>query len=93
MLKGHSVARVNILEIERFVCAFDDLGSAIITPNPLDEGIIRLAGILGNEDVARAPQITRSLAQGAAREQEFVPKRRLAIHQHDVETMFEMQIL
>src|SRR6266487_3950935 len=73
--------------------AFDDLGGASVTPNALNERVIRFARIFGDEDVARASQIARRLAQGAAGEQEFVTEWRLSIHQDHVEPMFKMQIL
>src|SRR6266513_5793738 len=73
--------------------AFDDLGGAIVTPDASDERLIRLSRVFGDKDIARAPQISRSLAQRAAREQEFIAKGCLSIHQHDIQPMFEMQIL
>ena len=73
--------------------AFDDLGGAIVTPNPFHQCVVRLAGILSYEDVTGAAQITWRFAQHAAWKQEFVPEGSLSIHQHHVEPMFEMQIL
>src|SRR5262249_17030893 len=72
-LESQSLAGVNILQIKRTVGALDDLGGAIVTADALDQFIVRLAGVLGNENVTRAPQIPRRLAQRATREQEFVP--------------------
>ena len=73
--------------------AFDDFGGAIVTADAPDQLFIRFARVLGDEDVTRASQIPRRLAQGAARQQEFVAERRLSVHQHDVEPMFQMQEL
>src|SRR5436309_12025215 len=64
-----------------------------MTADPLNQRVVRLAGVLGNKNVAGAAQVTRRLAQCAARQKEFVSKRRLSIDQDDVETMFKMQIL
>src|SRR6266498_1370802 len=57
----------NILKVERFVRTLDDVGGAIVTPDPLDERLIRLPRILGDKDIARAPKISRRFAQRAAR--------------------------
>src|ERR1700730_13849144 len=92
-LERQSFARQNILQIERLMRALDDLGGAIVTPDALDKRVVRLAGVFGDEDVAGAPEISRRLAQRAARKQELISKGRLSIHQHHVEPMFEMQIL
>ena len=73
--------------------ALDDLGGAIVTADALDKRVVRLAGVFGDEDVAGAPEISRRLAQRAARKQELISKGRLPVHQHHVEPMFEMQIL
>jgi len=93
LVEHYSLAGINVLQIKRPVRAFDDLGGAIVTPDALNERVIRFARIFGDEDVARAPQIARRLAQSAAREQEFVTERRLSVHQDHVEPMFKMQIL
>lgn len=45
------------------------------------------------ENVAGTAQISRGLAQRAAREHEFVSERRRAVHQHDVELAAQFQIL
>ena len=73
--------------------ALDDLGSAIVTANALDERIVWLARVFRDEDVTGPAQIPRRFAQGAARQQQFVAERRLSIDQNHVEPMFEMQIL
>ena len=73
--------------------AFDNLGSAIVAANALHQGIIRFAGVFGDEDVAGAAQISRRLAQRASRKKEFITKRSLPIHKDDVQPMFEMEIL
>ena len=75
------------------MCAFDDLGSAIVAANALHQGIIRFAGGFGDKDVAGTPQISRRLAQRASRKKEFITKRGLSIHKDDVQAMFEMEIL
>src|SRR5450432_149270 len=86
-------AGINILQIKRLVRALNDLGGAVVTPDALDQFIVRLAGAIGDEDVARAAKISGRLAQGAPREQKFIPERRLPVDQHDVQTMFQMQVL
>jgi hypothetical protein len=86
-------AGVNVLEIERLVGALDDFGGAIIAPDPRDQLIVRLARALGDEDVAGPTQVAWRLAQGPAREEKLISKRRLPIDQHDVEAMFEVKIL
>ena len=73
--------------------ALDDLGGAIVAPDAFDQLVVRLARALGDEDVARASQIPRRLAQRSARQQILVSKRRLPIDQHDVEPVFQVQIL
>ena len=73
--------------------AFDNFGGPIVTPDALNERIVGLSGIFGNEDVTGAAQIARCFAQRPAREQKFIAKWRLSINQHHVEAMFEMQIL
>ena len=52
----------DILEMERFVSALDDLGGPIVEPDPFDQLVVRLARALGDEDVAGAPQIPGRLA-------------------------------
>src|SRR2546423_1618701 len=69
------LASINVLQIKRSVRAFDDLGSTIVSADALDQRIVRLAGVFGNENVTRAPQISRRLAQRPSREQEFVAER------------------
>ena len=73
--------------------ALDDLGGAIVTPDTLDERLIRLPRVFSDKDIARAPQVSRSLPQCAAGQQEFIAKGCLSIHQHDIQPVFEMQIL
>src|SRR5437868_3458735 len=67
----------NVLEMERLVGALDDFRGPVITANPLDQLVVRLARALRDENVTGAAEITRRLAQSAAREQMFVPERRL----------------
>src|SRR5207237_1056005 len=55
--------------------------------------VVRVTGVLGNENVTGPPQVPRSLAQSSALQKEFVPERRLSIDQNNVEPMFEMEIL
>src|SRR6202166_4623447 len=99
-LQGQSLARQNILQIERLMRALDDLGGAVVTADALDERVVRFAGVFGDEDVAGAAEISRRLAQrGAAKmsrrlahraawKQELISKGRLPVHQHHVEPMF-----
>src|SRR6185369_926032 len=54
--------RKHILKIKRFVRALDHLRSPIVTADASHQLEIRLAGILGNKDVAGASQIARRLA-------------------------------
>lgn len=91
--KRQLFARKNILEVERFMRAFDDFGGTIVTADTFHQSEIRFAGVLRDKDVAGAAEIARPLAQGASRKQEFVSERRLPINQHHVQPMFEMQVL
>src|SRR5256885_4942061 len=79
--------------MERLMGALDDFSGAIITANPFDQLVVRLAGAFGNENVTGAPEITRRLSQRPAREEMFVPEWRLAIDEDDVEPVFEVEIL
>src|SRR5438132_3739346 len=79
--------------MQRFVRAFDNFRSAIVTSNSLDQLLVGFAGAFGDENITGAPQIAWRLAQGSARQQKFVSKRRLPIDQHNIEPMFEMKIL
>jgi hypothetical protein len=81
------------LVIERAMRALDYLRRAIVAADARDQLIVRLARILRDENVTRAPQVPRRLAQRSAREKEFVPEWRLSIDQHDVEPMFKVEIL
>src|SRR3954447_10680410 len=83
----------NVLKIKRLMRAFDYLGCPIIAPDTSHQFEIGLAGVLRNENVAGATEITWSLAQSPTREQQFVPERRLPIYKHHIEPVFEMQIL
>ena len=83
----------NVLEIKRFVRAFDNFGGAIVTTDSLDQCIVRLARALGDKNVTGPPQVARRFAQCTARKQEFISERGLSIYQNNVEPMFEMQIL
>ena len=58
-----------------------------------DQLVVRFARAFGDEDVTGPAQISRRLAQGSARQQKLVSKRRLAIDQDNVEPMLEMEIL
>ena len=58
----------NMLEIAGTVFALNDLCSAVVEADTLDELIIRLTIALGNEDVGGTLQVFRRLAQSAARE-------------------------
>src|SRR5205823_12887262 len=62
-LKRQLFGRKNILQVKRFARAFDHFGSAIVTPDSSHQLEIRVARILGNRDVAGAPQIARPLAE------------------------------
>src|SRR5215831_9642286 len=64
-LKRQLFAGKNILQIKRFVSAFDNFRGAIITPDTSHQLEIRVAGILGNKDIAGAAQIARLLTQRA----------------------------
>src|SRR4029453_1405889 len=92
-LERQPFASENILKIERFMCTLDNLGGAIVKPDTFDELPIRRPGTFSDKDIAGAPKISRGLAQHAAREQEFIAKWRLPIHEHDIQPMFEMEIL
>src|SRR5215468_7519926 len=91
-LKGQLFARKHILEVKRFVRAFDNFGGAIVTPDASHQLEIGFAGILGNKNVAGAAKIAGPLAQRAPRQKEFVSERRLSIYQHHVQSMLEMEV-
>ena len=92
-LQRQLFARKNILKIKRFVRAFDNFSGAIVTPDAPHQLEIRLAGILGNKDVASAAKVAWPLTQRAPGQQELVPKRCLSIHEHHIQPMLEMEIL
>src|SRR5262249_28667001 len=46
-----------------------------------------------NENVAGSPQIAWGFAQCSARQQVLVSKRRLAVHQNNIEPVLEVQVL
>src|ERR1700752_1577696 len=66
-----SFARKNILDIKRFMGAFDDFSGAIVTADASHQIEIRLAGVLCNKDIAGAAEIPWRFAQRAPRKQEF----------------------
>jgi hypothetical protein len=92
-LKRQLFARKHILEVKRFVRAFDHFRGAIVTPDASHQLEIRLAGILGNKDITGAAQIARPLTQCAPGQQKLVPERCLPIHEHHIQPMLEMEIL
>src|SRR5919197_2506559 len=92
-LERQLFARKNVLQVKRFVRAFDNFRGAIVTTDASHQFEIRFPGIFRNEDVAGAAQVARPLAQRAPGQQELVPKRGLSIHEHHVQPMLQMEIL
>ena len=84
---------VKILQIERLVFRLDDLGRPIELAQALDQR--RVAGGRGfrDENVVRAPQVRRRLAERAAREQELVSERRLRVDQANLQPVLEREVL
>src|SRR5437764_734730 len=78
-VERQSFAGKNILQMERFMRAFDDFGGAIVAPNARHQIEIRLTGIFCDKDVAGATEIARRFAQGPSGKQKFVSERRLPI--------------
>src|SRR5689334_19013103 len=60
-IEHQPLASVNILQIKRAMRALDNFGSPIVTADALDELVVRFTGVLGDENVARPPQIPRGL--------------------------------
>jgi len=77
-IERQSLAGTNILEIKRFMCAFDNFRPAIVTPDASYQIEVGLACILCNKDVAGAAKIARRFAQRASGKQEFVSEGRLS---------------
>ena len=92
-LERQSLPRDDVLQMQRPMRAFDNLGGAIVATDALEQLVVRLARALGDKNITGPAQIARWLAQRAARQKEFVSERRLPIDQDDVEAMFQMQIL
>src|SRR5207249_7578677 len=92
-VERQSFASENILQIERFMRAFDHFGGTIVAPNASHQLEIRFTGIFCDKDVAGATEIARPLAQCSSGKQKFVSERRLPIDEHHVEPMLKMQIL
>src|SRR5438094_9316425 len=63
--KRQLFARKSILQMERFMRAFDDFRGTIVTADAFHETRIRFAGILCDKDVAGAAEIARPLPQRA----------------------------
>src|SRR5205823_4138727 len=92
-LQWHFFAGENILQIERLVRAFDNLRGAIVTANPFHKHVVGFPCTFRDKDVTGASKISRRLTQRATRKKKFIAERRLPIHKHDVQPMFEMEIL
>src|SRR5581483_8847169 len=92
-IERQTLAGDNVLQIERFMGALNDLSSAIVTPNSLDQCLVRFTGALGDKNVAGPAKVARRFAQGSARQKEFVAERCLPIDQHNIEAMFQVEIL
>src|SRR5436190_22790690 len=82
----------NVLQIERLVRAFDNLGGAVVTANAFQESVIGFARVFRDKNVAGTPKVPWRLTQRATRKKKFVSERCLTVHKHDVEPMFEMEI-
>src|SRR6266436_5905545 len=92
-LQRHFFASENILQIEWLMRTFDNLRGAIVTANPFHEGVVGFPCVFRDKDVAGTSKISWRLTQRATWKEKFIPKRRLPIHKHDVQPMFEMEIL
>src|SRR5947199_10380367 len=73
-----SFAGKNMLQVERFMRAFDDFGGAVVAPDAPHQLEIRLTGMFCDKDVARATEIARRFAQRPSGKQKFVSERRLS---------------
>src|SRR4029078_12715764 len=65
-LERQLFAGKNILKIKRFVRAFDNFRSSIVTANPSHQLEIRFAGIFRNKNIAGAAKNARAFTQRAA---------------------------
>src|SRR4029453_10898651 len=92
-LQWHFFPSENVLQIQRLVRALDNLRGAIKTANPLHKSVIGFPCAFRDKDIAGASEISGRLTQRATRKEKFITKRRLSIHKHDVQPMFEMEIL
>src|SRR5204863_589129 len=92
-LQWHFFASKNILQIKWLVRAFDNLGGAIVTANPFHKHVVGFPCAFRDKDVTGASKISWRLTQRTTRKEKFITKGRLPIHKHDVQTMFEMEIL
>ena len=84
---------MHVLEVLRPVRALDDLGGAIVLADPVNQRGVAIRRAFGDENVAGPPQVLRRFAQRAAREQVFVAEGGLAVDEHDVEPVLEMDEL
>src|SRR5215469_12624943 len=82
-----------MLEIKRFVGALDDFRCSVVTPNSLNQIVVRLAITFCDENIACSSQVPGRLAQRATGEQMLIAEGCLTIDQHNVEPMFQVKIL
>src|SRR5436190_22837532 len=54
----HFFPSENVLQIQRLVRAFDNLGGAIVTANPLHKSVVGFPCVFGDKDVAGTPKIS-----------------------------------
>src|SRR5947209_18002617 len=64
-LQWHFLPSENILQIERLVRAFDDLGGPIVTADPFHKSVVGFACGFRDKDVACTSKLSRHLSQRA----------------------------
>ena len=79
--------------MQRLVCALNNFCCAIISTDTFDKLIVRFARTFCDKDIARPPQVSWRFAQCSSRQQKVIAEGGLPIDQHDIESMFKMQIL
>ena len=79
--------------MQRLVCALNNFCCAIISTDAFDELIVRFARTFCDKDIAGPPQVSWRFAQGSSRQQKFIAERGLPIDQHDIESMFKVEVL
>ena len=87
VIQRFTLPRQHVFKIERPVPTLDDLRSAVVLSDALNQFLVAAAVALGNKNVTGPPKISGRFTQRSSRKHVLISEGRIAIDQYDIEPM------